>query len=111
MITMTLAKTALLDASDCGQEKGVRAWRPVHATTAVVHCMFHSLTLGFLTSSSRSLTCCLSRFWHFHISFKALRASKEEFSPDSHRSTNVSRFVSKTWKTYLTAFVSRVAYR
>lgn len=44
-----------------------------YVNQAVLKSGFQSLTLGFLTKSSRSLTWCLSRFWHFHISFRALK--------------------------------------
>lgn len=47
MITMTLAKTALLDASDCGEEKAVRTWRPLRAITAVFHLHVSVGYLGF----------------------------------------------------------------
>lgn len=46
-----------------------------------------------------------------HLIQSSERIQKKEFSPESHGPTNVSKFVYKTWKTYLTAFVSRVAYR
>lgn len=50
------------------------------------------VTLGFLIKSSRSLTWCLSRFWHFHISFKALRGTEEKNyqGPPSQHSFNKS---------------------
>lgn len=67
--------------------------RQGYVNLAAFYCVFQSVTLGFLIKSSRSLTWCLSRFWHFHISFKALRGIEEEnkglpsehFSPHSDK--------------------------
>lgn len=46
---------------------------PIAFLLKFVSCALVRVTLGFLTKSSRSLTWFLSIFWHFHISFRALR--------------------------------------
>lgn len=75
---MTLAKTALVDASD--YKKKIRNMKQWYVIPAAFYSVFQQVTFGFLINSSRSLTCCLSRFWHFHISFKALKVIEDKNS-------------------------------